>query len=90
MSKKMSEQEVLLNRVRICDFILHETALFLDTHPDCADALAYYRKYLAVREEAAAKYAEQYGPLVVSDAAGGDRWTWVDEPWPWENPDCEV
>ena len=86
----LTDQEVLLNRVRICDFILHEAALFLDTHPDNADAMAYYQKYLAVRKAANQAYVEKYGPLVVSESATSGHWNWIDGPWPWENPDCEV
>ena len=38
----MEDKKSLLMRIMTCDFILAETALFLDSHPNCADALAFY------------------------------------------------
>ena len=49
-----NERQVLLNRVQVCDFVLLETALFLDSHPDDQQALAHYRKHLEMRKAAAA------------------------------------
>jgi len=81
----MNQREILLKRVQICDFVLNDTALFLDTHPTDPMALGYYKKYLTIREKASKEFVEKYGPLVRSDYAGGPRWDWVDEPWPWQN-----
>ena len=41
----MQNREKLLKSVQQYSFAVLEAALFLDTHPDCADALAYYNKY---------------------------------------------
>ena len=80
-----NERQVLLNRVQVCDFVLLETALFLDSHPDDQQALAHYRKHLEMRKAAAAAYVEQFGPLCQADLGDGARWDWVDGPWPWQN-----
>lgn len=85
----MDDKQMLLNRLQMCDFVLHETVLFLDTHPECQEALAYYKKHLALQRETYARYTAAYGPMRVQDCEGGTRWKWVDGPWPWENP-CEV
>ena len=84
----MNEREVLLRRVQICDFVLNDTALFLDTHPEDAMALAHYRKYSEMRDQAAAAYVSRFGPLSRSDYDGGPRWKWVDNPWPWQNEEA--
>ena len=55
----MDDRKALLSRIVTCDFILAETALFLDTHPDCADALAFYQKHLELRKAAAEEYAKK-------------------------------
>ena len=57
----MNEQKLLLSRIATCDFVLTETALFLDTHPDCTEALSYYKKHLEMRKKAAEEYAEKFG-----------------------------
>ena len=80
----MTEREILLKRVQICDFALLDAALFLDTHPDDADALAYYKKYLDMRRATVDHYQSQFGPLTKDAYDGGPRWTWVDGPWPWQ------
>ena len=84
----MTEREVLLKRVQVCDFALNDAALFLDTHPDNADALAYYRKQLDLRGVAVKDFEDKFGPLTHSESAGGPRWTWVDGPWPWQTEEA--
>jgi len=77
-------------------FCAWEVRLYLDTHPNDRQALALYHSlcqrcgqgnYACVdaamnrpcRECPAAPYDAQACPL---------RWTWVDEPWPWEHCNC--
>ncbi len=81
----MTEREVLLKRIQVCDFALNDAALYLDTHPQDAAALSYYKKYHALRRSAADDYVASYGPLSHADYNGGPRWKWVDGPWPWQN-----
>ncbi len=80
----MNEQKTLLSRIAICDFILTETALFLDTHPNCAEALDFYEKHLEMKKKAAEEYTQKYGMLKHSDYRGQNTWQWVEGPWPWE------
>ena len=80
----MDEKKTLFSRIVSCDFILTETALFLDTHPDCADAMAFYQKYLDMRKKASEEYAKKYGMLCHSDFSGETNWQWTEGPWPWE------
>ena len=80
----MNEKKTLLSRIATCDFILAETALFLDTHPNCAEALAFYKKHLEMRKKAAEEYAEKFGMLRHEDYDGQNTWQWTEGPWPWE------
>lgn len=84
----MNDRERLLKRVQVCDFALNDAALFLDTHPDDQDALAFYKKHLEMREAAAKEFTDKFGPLTKADHDGGSRWTWVDGPWPWQNEEA--
>lgn len=81
----MNEREILLKRIQVCDFALNDAALFLDTHPEDKDALAFYKKHSELRKKAADDYTAKYGPITKSDYDGGSRWAWVDGPWPWQN-----
>lgn len=81
----MNNREALLKRLQICDFNLFETALFLDTHPDDQEALAYYNKYLVMQQQTLEEYTSRFGPIMHGHASSNNKWTWVDDPWPWEN-----
>lgn len=80
----MDEQERLLKRIRVCSFVLLETGLYLDTHPEDQLALDHYRKYQLLERAAYDEYVDKFGPLTKNDFSGGKRWNWVDGPWPWE------
>ena len=85
MRQQMSERELLLKRLQICDFVLVETHLFLDTHPHDREALAYWQKYKVLRDAAYKEFTEKFGPVNLSGAgANGTTWDWIDDPWPWE------
>ena len=80
----MTERQLLLKRVQICDFALNDAALFLDTHPEDTDALAYYKQQLELRVAVVADFEEKFGPITKGAYDGGPRWRWVDDPWPWQ------
>lgn len=75
----------LRRRIGAYRFAVWEMTLYLDTHPDCAAALEKLRELQAVTGRLVEEYEGQYGTLVLtSDEACGERWSWVDGPWPWE------
>lgn len=80
----MNDREKLLKRLQICDFILIETNLYLDSHPEDEAALAYFMKYRQLAREAEDEFVSKYGPITAGQHDGGPRWNWVDDPWPWE------
>ncbi len=73
-----------LKYVQQYSFAVLEAQLYLDSHPDCTEALAYYNKYKKLCEEAKADYEATYGPLTVDSDANDECWQWVKAPWPWE------
>ena len=80
----MNEREKLLKRVQMFDFILVELNLFLDTHPDNAEALDYFEQYQYLKNQAVTQYETKYGPLRAEDFNGTKYFDWVKGPWPWE------
>lgn len=73
----------LLRAIQMYDFYLYELNLYLDTHPTDSQALALFKKYTALKKTAYETYIEKYGPIT-ADQSSGDKFNWVDEPWPWE------
>lgn len=81
----MSERtkEKLLRKIQALSFAKVETELYLDTHPDSATALKYYKSILSELDEAMTEYQNEYGPLF-AEGVVGDSWTWVKGKWPWQ------
>lgn len=76
-------RQALMKQINEASFAMDDAVLFLDTHPDSAEALQYYRNAVRMRKEALDAYQSQFGPLLVDDVTG-DTWSWVTEKWPWE------
>lgn len=80
----MDKRNAMLKQIMVADFAMHETALFLDTHPKNRQALEYYKKMRDRREELAEQYRREFGPLTYYEVTG-NTWDWTDKPWPWQN-----
>lgn len=76
-------------RMRKCisayDFSLYELGLYLDTHPNDTKAMQALEQYRRRREERVQEYERCFGPYIVTqNNVTGNRWSWVDDPWPWD------
>lgn len=80
----------LLDHINAVSFAVDDVKLFLDTHPCDEDALAYFREYSRMRNEALKEYAAHFGPLTIDTTvySCADRWDWINEPWPWQEGGC--
>lgn len=65
-------------------FVLNELGLYLDTHPDDKEAFDLFREYSKLAREGRRRYEAMYGPLTLAATADQDRYTWINDPWPWE------
>ena len=78
----MADRHSLLCCLMAADFAVHETRLYLDTHPCDEAAMDAMREYIAQAARLREEYQQLYGP-VTADAACGDSDRWVCDPWPW-------
>lgn len=79
------DQKQLLEWIGLTKFACVDANLYLDTHPDDAEAIRYFQEHNRLYLEAMNEYARVYGPLTVSHALHcGTYWEWVDQPWPWQ------
>ncbi len=78
------ERKALMLRLQQASFALWETMLFLDTHPDDAEALKYFAEIRQKSRELTAQYEKKYGPVTAEATYAGAHWNWVDGPWPWQ------
>ena len=72
------------------DFVAHELALYLDTHPGDSQAFALYRECLKLAAEGKKRYTEMHGPVLRSDMIDATSFTWIKNPWPWEYTETGV
>lgn len=81
-----NDRQKLLRKIQELEFVALELNLYLDTHPDEDEPREHYNRVVKELEEACNKYEECYGPLFNFGFSPiyGDRWTWNDDPWPWE------
>ena len=80
----MKDKKSLLNELRALDFALLETGLYLNAY-DCDEAKAYFCSLKEAREQLAAEYESNHGPLVMANGIQNGNWCWVKGPWPWES-----
>lgn len=80
----------LLQWINIVSFAANDAQLFLDTHPQCQEALVYFHECQTERNRSLREYARHYGPLTVDTAnvPETDRWIWINDPWPWQEGGC--
>ena len=78
----MKEKSELMTKIQKLAFAKVEAELFLDTHPECRQALEYFKEVVKNLKEATEEYSAKYGPIT-SAGVEGDKWTWADGAWPW-------
>ena len=61
-----------------------ELALYLDTHREDREALELYQAYQELYHKGVETYVQKYGPLNHTNRTEGDRYKWLDDPWPWD------
>ena len=79
-----TEKMELLSYISTYAFAVHELNLYLDNDPFNQEILEKYKKYVEELKKATKEYEKIYGPLTVTGVKQKD-WTWVNDPWPWEN-----
>ena len=82
-------KEGLKKLIQSTNFTVIELGLYLDTHPESLCALEKYHEYNRTLKDAVSIYERRFGPLTVYGVKCEENWTWVNEPWPWqEGCDC--
>lgn len=77
-------RRALFDRIGAVSFAMDDLRLFLDTHPNCREALSLFTEYMNLRQELVAQYTREYGPIDAYSVDTDKGWTWIDEPMPWK------
>ena len=80
----------LMDQIYLYSFAVDDAKLFLDTHPEDEDALAYFYECSRMRNQVLKEYAKNFGPLTIDTVTDScsDNWDWIDSPWPWQEGGC--
>jgi spore coat protein JB len=73
----------LLKEIMEIGFVLVETGLYLDTHPDDKRVLGIHNSYSQKYTELVALYNSQYGPLKYTDMSRYP-YSYALTIWPWD------
>lgn len=73
-----------LAELQALEFVIGELGLYLDTHPDDDEAFRLFQEYVAMEREGRKRYEAMHGPITLMAAADGEKFTWINDPWPWE------
>lgn len=87
-SNIVADKHVMMKNIYELGFILTETNLYLDTHPDDIEAIEYYAQIRDEYCDYMTKYADYYGPLDKLHMSNDNYWMWVATPMPWEMEVC--
>ncbi len=74
-----------LEEINKISFSIDELRLYLDTHPNCREALEMIKQYMKMRKELLDSFTEKYGPLDAYSINDSDKWLWNAGYMPWEN-----
>lgn len=70
-------RDEVMRELQCVSFAMDELRLFIDTHPDCSEAIALFNEYAAKRKELVSRHNEEISPLGGYDAEDTDCWRWV-------------
>ncbi len=79
----MNEREALMKQIMAYGFAAHDWHLYLDTHQNDKMGIAMFKKMSDKAEALKCEYVKKYGPIMVTDVDSDEKWTWVNDPWPW-------
>ena len=80
----LADRRALLREITAVGFVMDELRLYLDTHPDCGDALSLFRECAGRRQDLTGRYRAAFGPLDSYGLPLENDWNWNGAPTPWE------
>lgn len=80
------DRATLMKKINELAFAIIDLNLFLDTHPDCQEALDLFKKSTFTLKTLTKEYVTKFGPIKATDSKDTIPFQWVDPstPWPWE------
>jgi len=80
----INDKEKMLYKIMALSFAINDLNLYLDLHPDKKEIFVLFKKYIAEKEKLCKEYENVFGPLEITSTTG-NKYNWLNSPWPWEN-----
>ena len=79
----MNEQAMLKRKIEAYKFASWELHLYLDSHPNCQEAIKRLKETKAKAEALTEEYEKKYG-VIFPTSNDTNKFEWINSPWPWE------
>ena len=80
-----NKEKELLYEIMALSFAINDLDLYLDLHPEDTEMLVKFKSLVEKSIKKEMEYVNTYGPLELTDNLTSNRFTWVKNPWPWDN-----
>ncbi len=78
-------REELLLKIQELTFAAKDLNIYLDLHPTDTVNLEVYKNYVKELNNLRALYEREFSPIAASDVTSSKEFTWINNPWPWDN-----
>ena len=79
------EQLEMLKRLMELEFTAVDLNLFLNTHPNCREALAEHNRTTRKLMDLKMEYQEKYGLISAMHPSSNESyWSYLETDWPWQ------
>lgn len=82
--KVNNNKDEMLYKIQMYTFALKDYNLYLDIYPNDVKILREFRDLNKELDSLKSNYEQNYGPLCITSVNSTSKWTWLDEPWPWD------
>ena len=84
MVNNKEKNKTLLQQIQGLSFAMNELGLYLDTHQTDAEAMRLYNSYKELYDEMMAEFENKNGALTQMESVRDGKYTWTENPWPWD------
>lgn len=78
------DKDQLMKFIYCLGFCADDMQLYLDTHPDDAEAIEYFNQCNELLKKTRREYEMKYGALLLCERDSSDSWDWNMGKMPWE------
>ena len=80
-----NKKDYLLLQIQQLSFAVKDLNLYLDVNSDDKDMIRMFNDFNGLLKQKILEYEKEYGPLTANSKDYSGSFTWVNNPWPWEN-----